>query len=174
MGGTIAVHLASVSPNLVASLVLIDAAGFEAGPSWLRQHMAQTGINPLTEVRDAAGYRAMMHIGMASPPYIPKFFLSALARAFARREAINRKIVKDIERDLNQTVNLQKVAAPSLVIWGAADRVEHVANAEFLRQRIRNSRKIVMEGIGHVPMIEAPEQVAAACGAFFASVRSDL
>lgn len=55
MGGTIAARLAATAPHLVASLVLIDAAGFEASPSWLRQHVAQTGANPMIELHDAAG-----------------------------------------------------------------------------------------------------------------------
>ncbi|RBH42946.1 hypothetical protein C3F00_039490, partial [Pseudomonas sp. MWU13-2860] len=60
MGGTIAAHLAATMPHLVASLVLIDAAGFEASPSWLQQHMSQTGLNPMHEIRSADDYRAMM------------------------------------------------------------------------------------------------------------------
>ena len=40
MGGAIAIHLASTSPDLVSSLVLIDTAGVEASPSWLHQHSA--------------------------------------------------------------------------------------------------------------------------------------
>lgn len=170
MGGTIAIHLASTSPNLVASLVLIDAAGVEASPSWLRQHAAHTGINPMIELRDASDYRAMMRIGMEAPPYIPGIILSALARVFVKRKAINQKIVKDIERDLDQTGSLSKIVAPSLIIWGATDKVEHVDNAELLHQRLTNSRKIVMEGVGHVPMVEAPKQVAAACSSFFADM----
>lgn len=168
MGGTIAIHLASISPNLVASLVLIDAAGFEASPSWLRQHVAHTGINPMIELRDASDYKTMMRIGMKTPPYIPGMILSALARVFVKRKAINQKIVKDIEQGMNQTENLSKIVAPTLIIWGSDDKVEHVDNAEFLHQRLTNSRKIVMEGVGHVPMVEAPKQVAGACNSFFA------
>lgn len=170
MGGTIAIHLAATSPNFVASLVLIDAAGFEASPSWLRQHVAHTGINPMIELRDASDYRAMMRIGIEAPPYIPGIILSALARVFVKRKAINQKIVKDIERDMDQTGSLAKIVAPALIIWGAADKVEHVDNAELLHQRLTNSRKIVMEGIGHVPMVEAPKQVAGACISFFADM----
>lgn len=172
MGGTIAAHLAAMSPDIVASLVLIGAAGFEASPSWLRQHVAQTGINPMIELSDGSDYQAMMHIGMVAPPYIPGIILSALARAFVKRKAINRKIVEDIEQDLNQTASLSKIFAPTLIIWGDADKVEHVDNPEFLHRRLANSRKIVMNQIGHVPMVEAPKQVADACKSFFSEVDS--
>lgn len=170
MGGAIAMRLAATSPNLVSSLVLIDTAGVEASPSWLRQHVSDTGINPMTELRDASDYRAMMRIGMEAPPYIPGIIISALARDFVKRKAINQKIAKDIEQDSDQTGALSKILAPSLIIWGAADKVMHVDNAEFLHQRLANSRKIVMEKIGHVPMVEAPKQVASACSSFFAGM----
>jgi abhydrolase domain-containing protein 6 len=170
MGGAIAIHLASTSPNLISSLVLIDTAGVEASPSWLRQQVAHTGINPMIELRDVSDYRAMMRIGMEAPPYIPGIIISALTRDFVKRKAINQKIVEDIEQDLDQTESLSKIVVPSLIIWGAADKVFHVDNAELLHQRLANSRKIVMEKIGHVPMVEAPKQVASACSSFFADM----
>lgn len=172
MGGAIAVHLAAAMPHLVASLVLIDAAGFETSPSWLQQHMTQIGLNPMHEIRNADDYRTMMRIGMVNPPYIPGFMLSALARAAVQRQAINQKIVEDIARDINQTTSLAKIHVPSLIIWGAEDKVEHVANAEFLHQQLASSKNIIMPGIGHVPMVEVPKPVAAACKDFLASLSS--
>ena len=124
----------------------------------------------MIELDDASGYRAMMQIGMNFPPYIPRMMLSSLARRFVERKAINQKIVKDLEQDIDQTENLSSIVASALIIWGAADKVEHVDNAAFLHQRLANSRKIVMEGIGHVPMVEDPKQVAAACRSFYAEL----
>jgi abhydrolase domain-containing protein 6 len=170
MGGAIAIHLAATSPSLVSSLVLIDAAGVEVTPSWLQQHVEHTGSNPMIELRDASNYRAMMRIGMEVPPYIPGIIISALTRDFVKRQAINHKITKDIEQDLDQTESLPNIVAPSLIIWGAADKVLHVDNAQFLHQRLANSRKVVMEKIGHVPMVEAPQQVACVCSSFFADM----
>lgn len=170
MGGAIALHLASTSPHLVSSLVLIDAAGVEVSPSWLRQHMERTGLNPMIDLHDAEGYREMMRIGMEVQPYIPDVVIAALARDCARRRAINWKIVNDIEQDLDQTESLSDIVAPSLIIWGAEDKIFHVDNAEFLHRHLPGSRKLVMEKIGHVPMVEAPKQVAAMCSSFFADI----
>ncbi|NRR33693.1 alpha/beta hydrolase [Oxalobacteraceae bacterium] len=170
MGGAIALHLAATEPALVSSLVLIDTAGVEARRSWLREHVAQTGSNPMMEVRDVADFRTMLRVGMERPPYLPRFIMAALARDFLRRRAINGKVARDIERDMDQTGLLASVAAPSLIIWGAADRVLHVDNAGVLHQRLSNSRKLVLEGVGHVPMVEAPRKVAAACVAFYAEI----
>lgn len=172
MGGAIALHLAANYPDLISSLILIDAAGVEVTPSWLRQHVTETGKHPMLEIRDVKDYRAMMRIGMEAPPYIPGFMISVLTRDFVRRNAINHKIARDIEQDLDQSANLSSISARSLIIWGAADKVLHLDNAEFLHQRLANSEKIVLAGIGHVPMVEAPKQVAAACKAFFEDVSS--
>ncbi|MBI3230347.1 MAG: alpha/beta hydrolase [Burkholderiales bacterium] len=168
MGGTLALHLAAHHPQKVASLVLIDTAGIESRPSWLRQHATATGQNPMINVNSVADYRAMMRIGMAKLPYIPGFLLAALTRVFIQRKAINQKIVQDIERDLDQKSTLSQIQAPSLIIWGALDKVQHVADADFLQQQLANSSKLILENIGHVPMVEAPKQVAEACSAFLA------
>lgn len=170
MGGAIALRIAARWPELVSSLVLIDTAGVEATPSWLRQRIEQTGINPMIELGNAADYRAMLRIGMERVPYLPGIVVSALARAFVKRKAINQKIATDIERDLDQTAVLSCVAAPSLIVWGAADKVLHADNAAFLHQRLAGSRKIVFDKTGHVPMVEIPRQLASACRAFFAEI----
>jgi abhydrolase domain-containing protein 6 len=168
MGGAIALRLASNWPDLVRSLTLISAAGVEAAPSWLQDHVARTGVNPMFEIDAPADYRAMLRIGMSAPPYIPGIMLGALARGYARRRAINRKICDDIERDLDQSHSLAAIRAPALIIWGGADKVLSVANAALLRQRLANSEQVVLDGIGHAPMVEAPRQVARLCMAFLA------
>ena len=169
MGAALAMRLAATSGNLVSSLVLISAAGFEASRSWLRDHVERTGINPMIDVHHASGYRDMMRIGMSKPPYVPGFVLSAMANAFVRRAALNKKIASDIEKDLDQAGSLARIAIPSLIIWGQEDKVVHVDNADFLHQRLPRSQKLVMQGIGHVPMVEAPREVAAACNTFLAT-----
>jgi abhydrolase domain-containing protein 6 len=171
MGGAIAMHLAATWPDLVRSLTLISAAGVEARPSWLQEHVARTGVNPMLDIDSAAHYKAMLRIAMAAPPYIPGLMLNALARAVAVRRPINRKICADILRDLDQSDKLATIGAPALIIWGGADKVLSVANATLLQQSLANSETVVLDGIGHVPMVEAPRQVARLCMAFIGRAR---
>ena len=156
MGAAIAMRLAATTDNFVSSLVLISAAGFEVSRSWLREHVERTGINPMIHVRHSSDYRSMMRIGMSKPPYVPGLVLEALTRTFVGRAAINAKIASDIQRDLGQAQALPGINIPSLVIWGEEDKVVHVDNAEFLRRHLPRSQKVVLPGIGHVPMVEAP------------------
>jgi len=47
-----------------------------------------------------------------------------------------------------------------LILWGAEDRLVHVGNAEEFRQRIPGSKVNLLEGVGHMPMVEAPGKSA--------------
>jgi epoxide hydrolase 4 len=54
------------------------------------------------------------------------------------------------------------VRVPTLVVWGERDHVVAPRYAEMLREALPDGRLLFMTGIGHVPMCEAPEAVAAA------------
>ncbi len=172
MGGAIALHLAAAHPTLVASLVLIGAVGVQAHESWLQQHIRETGRNPMICIGSKDDYLAMLEVGMKRPPYLPGFVLSSLARAYTAREAINARIARDIESGLDQRAKLPAVRAPALIIWGRDDQVSHPANAQLLHSRLAGSTLAMLDGVGHVPMVESPQQVAALCNAFFARQRA--
>jgi len=55
---------------------------------------------------------------------------------------------------------------PTLILWGAQDRVTPPYNAKTFDEMIPNSRLVMFEGVGHLPMEEAPERTAAAIDAF--------
>lgn len=47
---------------------------------------------------------------------------------------------------------------PTLLIWGSRDRAVSPASANLLREHFRNCRLVTMDGIGHMPYEEAPEE----------------
>jgi pimeloyl-ACP methyl ester carboxylesterase len=47
---------------------------------------------------------------------------------------------------------------PVLLLWGSLDRAVAPASARQLAAKLRNARLIVMNGMGHMPYEEAPEQ----------------
>lgn len=168
MSGAIALKLAADAPSLVSSLVLIGAMGVRARASWLERRIAETGRNPMVGIRDKGDYLAMLKIGMEKPPYLPGFAVSALARVAVRRAPLNQKIARDIEADLDRSADLAAVACPVLLIWGREDRISDVANGEHLQRALKDSQLTILEGIGHVPMVEAPRQTAELCRPFLA------
>ncbi|HEU4409489.1 MAG TPA: alpha/beta hydrolase [Polyangiaceae bacterium] len=65
---------------------------------------------------------------------------------------------------------LARLDLPSLVLWGAHDRVLTANHAPQLGRHIRGARVRVLGGLGHSPQIEAPDAVAAELEAFWDDV----
>lgn len=168
MGGAIALKVAATYPAKIASLVLIGAVGTHARESWLEHHIAETGRNPMISARTKADYMAMIQIGMNKAPFMPGFVVSSLSRAFIGRARINEKIANDIAVDLDQSAHIAGVSCPVQIIWGREDRVSSVANGEELHRLLKSSQLSILDGIGHVPMVEAPKEVAGLCERFLA------
>ena len=53
------------------------------------------------------------------------------------------------------------VTAPTLIVWGREDRPLNYAAGELLDRIMVNSQLIIMDGVGHMPMLERPAQAAA-------------
>jgi hypothetical protein len=47
---------------------------------------------------------------------------------------------------------------PSLVVWGSRDRILPVSTAHSLVSKIPDARLVVLDAVGHCPMVEAPDQ----------------
>jgi pimeloyl-ACP methyl ester carboxylesterase len=55
---------------------------------------------------------------------------------------------------------LDRVKAPTLIIWGRHDQLIDVSCVEVLEAGIPNAESVVFEDVGHVPMIENPKGTA--------------
>ena len=53
------------------------------------------------------------------------------------------------------------VGVPTTVAWGTRDRILPVAQAAVARARLPRARHVLLEGAGHVPMIDRPDEIAA-------------
>ena len=51
---------------------------------------------------------------------------------------------------------LPEIERPTLIVWGRNDRIVPVGGAYRYEQLIPNSRRVIFEETGHVPMIERP------------------
>ena len=55
---------------------------------------------------------------------------------------------------------LPKIQAPTLIIWGAEDRVLHVSSIDVMQPLLRKPHVVILPDTGHAPMIERPELTA--------------
>jgi len=168
LGGQIAWSYAVAHPARVKALVLVDPVGFPIdrpalvfrlaripGISWL---MTKLDPGPLTErtLRDAYGDPRKV-----TPALVERY------RMLALREGNRRAFVKRVaQRAEDRSADIGKVRAPTLILWGAQDRLVPVAHAHRFQGAIPSARLVIYEGVGHVPMEEIGERSAADADAF--------
>lgn len=161
MGGHVVLMLAVTHPREVASLALIDAGGIlSPAPSDHDRELA-AGHRMAFDVRSRADFDAMLEQAMHDAPWMPGLVKDALAQEFMARNARYLSFFPQIyHRDLLDA-RLGEVTAPTLVLWGAHDRLLHVSMARAFGRGIRGSRVEVMPGVGHLPFLEDPAGAAA-------------
>ncbi len=166
MGGAIGLTFAYLYPEKLKSLVLLDSAGVESPtPSEFFQLLEQ-GKNPLI-VRKPGDLKVLTDFIMSKPPFMPWPLTSAQERQMIRREALNDKIFEDMMKSREMMGSpqrmgklLESISTPTLAIWGEEDRVIDVSSIDVMAEHIPNFTSRVFPGVGHVPIMEIPEQVA--------------
>ncbi|HSG75510.1 MAG TPA: alpha/beta hydrolase [Burkholderiales bacterium] len=159
MGGHIALTYAALHPREVESLWLLSAAGvWSAPPSEVLRRVSETGENPML-VQDEDDFAHLVSLLTAKPLMIPRPFLDVVAQERVRNYALEARILKQLAADSVEE-RIRGLAVPSLVVWGQQDRVLHPGTAGILQMLLIKSDVVMMQGVGHVPMIEAPERAA--------------
>ncbi len=160
MGGAIAMRAAWLAPGRVLSAALFNPSGAKMQDSDFDAAMKE-GVNPLL-VKKPDDMDRVIAYAMAQPPFLPWPIKSVMARKSMARTALNEKIYVDLNRDhgWDQTAILPEVIAHTLVVWGDKDRILHVANADMFVSLMPLATKVVMTDVGHLPMMEAPDESA--------------
>ena len=161
MGGFIASEYAARHPEQVRAVWLLDAAGTEAAHNtpMLQEYLA-SGDFPLL-IRDLSGADRLIRATMSRPPYFPGFLKRVLAQRGIQDYALHSEILKDLAINSPMLESQYKdLPTPALIVWGAEDRLLNPAAVQTQRTVFPASHCIVMAGIGHVPMLEAPKKTA--------------
>ena len=159
MGGQIALAYAAAHPLEVQSLWLIDTAGIWSAPkSELAVIVEQDKHNPLL-IRNEDDFERAYYFAMSKPPFILRPILDVLAQTSIKNAKLAPRIFKQITTDSLES-RLKNLNTSTLIVWGDEDRIIHPTTAQLLFQNLPHAHLIMMKGIGHLPMIEAPEQTA--------------
>lgn len=160
MGGAIASLTAAMFPERVTHVVLISPAGVHTVPAEFDAVLAK-GQNPLI-AKTPEQFSDVIEFVMAQPPFIPSAIKFVQGEKAAARAALNEKIFADIQhnRKVGFHNEIAQVKAPTLIMWGALDRAIHVDNLKGYVALIPHAKSHVFENIGHLAMIEVPEESA--------------
>ncbi len=160
MGGAICLKFTGLYPDKVTSMTLLDSAGVTKTESEFIG-LLKKGKNPLVAA-NSDEYKKLLDFVMTKRPYIPGAVIDVLAEQKIARKALDEKVFKDVQTDIVLPIDdLDKIQTPTLILWGDNDRVLHVDNADEFNLRIKGSQKVILEGVGHMPMIEVPEETSA-------------
>ena len=156
VGGTLAAEVAAMSPALVRRLVLIAPFGLYDRSAPPADPWAQKpGTLPALLCADAKTYTDLM-----APPegIAPEEWSIITTRA---SEAAARLLWPLSDTRLER--RLHRIRCPTLIAWGAADRVLPPAYAERFAKGISGKASVaVIPGAGHLADLDAPGRVAEA------------
>lgn len=161
MGGAIVLEFARRHPERVQSLWLLDPAGVgSARESEMFRAYREDG-QLLLFAKTPDDFPRIMSLVMSEPPPVPYSVTHELALAAAANYPLHTRIFRDLTKELpHLEQDVVGLATPTLIVWGEADRVLDVSGAEILHRALPNSQVVLMPGIGHLPMLEAPHQAA--------------
>jgi len=166
-GGALALGLYGGHPDVVASLVLASAyAGWrgsleaELAEARLAQALRLAELSPAEFV---ATLLPTMFLSSVPPVDVAAFRSAMEAFHPAGFRALARASADDL-RHIPPTV-----AVPTLLVYGDGDERAPRSVAERLRQDIAPSRLVMLEGVGHVCNLEAPDRFNDAVRSFLAA-----
>ena len=170
LGGSIAWRYTVAHPEKIDKLILIDASGY-----------------PLKNEKGSLGFK------LATIPIInnlllvvtPKFLIrKSLETVFYDNQLISDAIVtryyEMLLREGNRAATLslfknrtsisaepiKTITRPTLILWGDQDQLISVDNAYLFQKDIQGSALTIYKNVGHTPMEEAPQRVAASLESF--------
>jgi len=163
MGGAIAGTYAADYGNELISLWLIATGGIlSSQPSELNQRLESGEPNPLI-VENKKDYDRLIDFVFVKKPPIPGAIKRYFTQEAIHHRPLNQIIFKQIRSVDDFTpleVSLRNSKTKTLILWGDKDRVLHVSGADILQSVMPNSKSVIMKNVGHVPMLEKPEDSA--------------
>ncbi|TGL58329.1 alpha/beta fold hydrolase [Leptospira sarikeiensis] len=164
MGGGISGLYAAAYPDKVLSLGLFAPSGVNSPEKSELSKNLEKGKNNLVAT-NAEEFQELMKFIFVTPPPPPPPIPSFLASYFAERAVKNSEFNAYIFKQIRSTgfplqENMGKIKAKTFILWGDTDRVLSVSGASVLEKGILGSKKVILKDMGHVPMLERPEEVA--------------
>lgn len=165
MGGHLAAYFALHHPERTVSAAMVDPAGLPQPHPSEMERMRAEGQNPfLFDTR--AGFYRFYPMTMARPPFMPGYVLDAIADQYIARKAALTQIFRESHQPTDIGTRLGQLRTPALIIWGKQDRLIDVSAAAVWQAALPRAQVALLDGIGHMPMVEAPTDTAQLYAAF--------
>jgi pimeloyl-ACP methyl ester carboxylesterase len=162
LGGEIAWRTAVMAPQRVQRLILVDAVGPAFEPqsvpigfmlarmpalNFLTQHLLPRAL--------VAGSVANVYAdpSKVTPDVVDRYY--ELTLRAGNREALGQRMQAMVNGENAERINA--IRQPTLILWGARDRLIPPAVGRQFAAEIPGSKLVVFDKLGHVPQEEDPE-----------------
>lgn len=178
MGGGLAARYASIYPQHLSALILVDAAGAPRKAGGGRGNIgftlaAMPGINVVAQsitprsLVERSFRQSVSNQAVVTEAAVDRYW--ELLRYPGNRAATLKRF--SAVRTPFTAAELARITVPTLILWGEEDKLIPVSDAQFFAQGIKDARVKTFPGIGHIPHEEAAEASAAEVRAFLSPQR---
>lgn len=179
MGGWVAWRYALARPQDLSGLILINASGAPPPPDAEKPRPYLGSIvmhHPLgrflaQRITPRSLFERSLRDNVTDDAFVTETMVDRyweLMRYPGNRRAAGLRAIVDREPQYGE--RLSEITAPTLILWGAQDRVTPPYVGETFDEMIPNSRFAMFEDVGHLTMEEAPKRTAAAIDAFLSEL----
>jgi pimeloyl-ACP methyl ester carboxylesterase len=163
LGGWVAAELAVRNTQRLASLTLVSALGI---------HLKE--IEPLDSFlrTDEQRIRDLFHDQKRADAMLQQVMRPELEDVGLKNHTTTAKLIwQPRAYDPHLAKWLHRIDVPTLLVWGANDRLSPPAYAQAYQRLIPRAELVVIEDCGHMPHVEEPEGFVAALEGFLADKR---
>ena len=160
MGAGVALQMAVKYPRMVERIVLVNGGGFtspndppRAGATdWHARQISNAGT--LAESREYLEKMYYNH-SLITDQQVEDNLILRLRSAYTAEsvQIANARGLGGITEE-----QARAIKTPTLLVWGANDKLSPPVNADKLNAAIAGSRKVLIDKAGHYPFIEHPDQ----------------
>jgi pimeloyl-ACP methyl ester carboxylesterase len=163
LGGWVAAELAVRNSSRLSTLTLVDAPGIHV-----------PGVQQLDQflLSDEQAVRAIYYDETIADEAVKRMLAPEMEDVRLSNQRLVAKLVwqpRFHDPQLQRWLN--RIRIPTLIIWGANDRLFPPAYGEAWQKAIADSRLIVLPRCGHLPIQEQPEEFVRIVGEFCAKER---
>lgn len=172
LGGLAAWKFAVDNPEKVDALILVSPGAFSLNGVSDTPADIPAAMKAYLLTAPEAGVRASAEFIYADDDKITETRLKTM-RDMIRREGNGEALIRSLEEFTlpDPTDDLQKVRAPTLIMWGEDDVIIPLEQGKRMTALIPNARMKIYPGVGHAAQEEAPGETVADAIAFLGSLQ---
>lgn len=164
LGGGVAWTFALKYPERVSKLILVDAVGYPMQSQSVPIAFQLARIGWLKSVFTKITPRAIIESSLknvyaddakVTPELVQQYWDMALREG--NRLAFVSRLNGEVKPDSNWQ-KIKKLPMPTLILWGAHDRLIPLSVGERFHEDLANDTLIIYKNAGHVPMEEIPAE----------------